>query len=50
MKRGNDTLDDVVAGLIDCADTLEQLLIKEEYGRQAMEKARAASRRDPRRQ
>jgi len=50
MKRGADTLDDVVTRLMERADDRGSLLIKEEYDRQAMEAARATGRRSPRRQ
>jgi predicted CopG family antitoxin len=50
MKRGADTLDDVVTRLIERADDRGSLLIKEEHDRQAMEAARATSRRSSRRQ
>jgi len=49
MKRGAWTLDDVITGLINSADTLETLTRKEERSGQTLEAQRAASRRDPRR-
>ena len=49
MKRGADTLDDVVTRLIERADDGGDLLVKEAYDRQAMEAPRATCRRDPRR-